>query len=217
MEATIITAPNMNPEQGTAYIRRHQQLSHRIMAQIQLTSHILCMNVRKLKQHLRKALDGNAAFIRHANSVPKNHLQAKQYQKMVSPSDRWRSILRIEAVILQSMPDGECYTYRNEVVEVAQCIECIFFRYFKHTCLYCERDQHALLNCVLRIARGFAKKIERETSVQALVKRTMMERDRARQEEDTLTGGGGSSSLPTSSAIAPALLVDNPWSFAAAA
>ena len=110
------------------------------------------------------------------------------------------------------MPNGGNYQYRNEVIEVAQCIECLFFRQYKDRSLFRESNQHVLLNTVLRIARCLAKKIVREGSVHALIFRKMMEQNRARDDCES------SSSTTTATRDAKTCTAAyNPWSFAAAA
>lgn len=134
--------------------------SQRWQRQLQLSCHILCANIERMKiistQKRRTGMGPDAPLWARrryglGGKTSKNHAV-----------ERWNTFVTIESSILQCMvPKGEhnatSYCYRNEVVEVTRAVEILLYRSSKSNSNYTSSAW--VMTAVDRIARVLAAEV----------------------------------------------------------
>mmetsp|Transcript_9364 Transcript_9364/g.13876 ORF Transcript_9364/g.13876 Transcript_9364/m.13876 type:complete len:179 (+) Transcript_9364:164-700(+) len=144
--------PRENPSSNSESFQRWQR-------QLQLSCHILCTNVERMKFICARKYK---AYQHHSSSHPchqKNGVISKASRRLAF--DRWNTFVSIESSILSSMvpkdADAACFKYRNEIVEVTQAIESLLYRSSKSKSFY--TNSVWVMTAIDRIARTLASEV----------------------------------------------------------
>eukprot|EP00816_Leptocylindrus_hargravesii_P004652 CAMPEP_0196820668 /NCGR_PEP_ID=MMETSP1362-20130617/76261_1 /TAXON_ID=163516 /ORGANISM="Leptocylindrus danicus, Strain CCMP1856" /LENGTH=181 /DNA_ID=CAMNT_0042199635 /DNA_START=68 /DNA_END=613 /DNA_ORIENTATION=+ len=133
-----------------------------IQRRMQLWCHILCTNIEALK----RLTDDMCSIV-----PPMPYCKSVMGQKgQIKPIDRWDVMSKIEFVLLQSIPGKNDYQYRNEVVELAQCMERLFYRSIAFNGFNINSTSYRIgisFGKIYQYLRSLSKKVMDEQSVKA--------------------------------------------------